>query len=172
VLRARRRIAPYVRRTPLVRSPGCPTCPAASLAEARVAAGSQLVQVARRVQRGHRAPRAAGRRRRARHGLGRQSRPRARGGRRTFSCRWSCSRRRCAATKLDAIRAHGADAARRRPRLRRGGADGEGVRRDTGAEFISPYNDADVIAGAATVALEMFEDAAIDTLVVPIGGGG
>ena len=44
---------------------------------------------------------------------------------------------------------------------------------DTGAEFISPYNDADVIAGAATVALEIFEDAPdVDALVVPIGGGG
>ncbi len=43
----------------------------------------------------------------------------------------------------------------------------------TGAEFISPYNDADVIAGAATIALEVFEDApGTDTLVVPIGGGG
>ena len=35
------------------------------------------------------------------------------------------------------------------------------------------YNDADVIAGAATVAVGIFEDEpAIDTLVVPIGGGG
>src|SRR5207249_1923643 len=44
---------------------------------------------------------------------------------------------------------------------------------DTGAEFVSPYNDADVIAGAATVAIEIFEDApGTRTLVVPIGGGG
>jgi len=43
----------------------------------------------------------------------------------------------------------------------------------TGAEFISPYSDTDVIAGAATVALEMFEDdPALDMLLVPIGGGG
>ena len=39
--------------------------------------------------------------------------------------------------------------------------------------FISPYSDADVIAGAATVALEIFEDAPdTDVVVVPIGGGG
>jgi threonine dehydratase len=45
--------------------------------------------------------------------------------------------------------------------------------RETGAEFISPYNDADVIAGAGTVALELFEDAAdLEAIVVPIGGGG
>ena len=44
---------------------------------------------------------------------------------------------------------------------------------EAGAEFISPYNDADVIAGAATVALEIFEDApGTDALVVPLGGGG
>jgi threonine dehydratase len=45
--------------------------------------------------------------------------------------------------------------------------------RDTGAAFISPYNDPDVIAGAATVALEIFEEIPdIETLVVPVGGGG
>jgi threonine dehydratase len=44
---------------------------------------------------------------------------------------------------------------------------------ETGAEFISPYNDPDVIAGAATIALEIAEDApAADALIVPIGGGG
>jgi threonine dehydratase len=44
---------------------------------------------------------------------------------------------------------------------------------ETGAVFISPYSDADVIAGAATVALEIFEDAPdTDAVVVPIGGGG
>ena len=76
-------------------------------------------------------------------------------------------------TKLDAIRAHGAT-------LRAEGRDYDEAERmaktfadTTGAHFISPYNDADVIAGAATIALEMFEDAAdIDMLVVPIGGGG
>jgi threonine dehydratase len=39
--------------------------------------------------------------------------------------------------------------------------------------FIHPYDDPLVIAGQGTVALEMLEDAPeIDTLVVPIGGGG
>jgi threonine dehydratase len=76
-------------------------------------------------------------------------------------------------TKLEAIRRDGAD-------LRPEGRDYDEAERmaktfarQTGAEFISPYSDADVIAGAATVALEMFEDdPAIDTLFVPIGGGG
>ena len=76
-------------------------------------------------------------------------------------------------TKLAAIRRHGAE-------LRAEGRDYDDAERlakahakKTGAEFISPYNDADVIAGAATVAIEIFEDASDTTvLVVPIGGGG
>ena len=75
--------------------------------------------------------------------------------------------------KLDAIRRDGAD-------LRAEGRDYDEAERmaiayatKTDAEFISPYNDADVIAGAATVALEMFEEGpGLDRLVVPIGGGG
>ncbi|MES2337154.1 MAG: threonine ammonia-lyase [Pseudomonadota bacterium] len=39
--------------------------------------------------------------------------------------------------------------------------------------FVHPFDDPRIIAGQGTVALEMLEDApAIDTLVVPIGGGG
>ncbi|MGE0740493.1 MAG: threonine ammonia-lyase [Hyphomonadaceae bacterium] len=39
--------------------------------------------------------------------------------------------------------------------------------------FVHPFNDAAVIAGQATTALEMLADAPeLDTLVVPIGGGG
>jgi threonine dehydratase len=42
-----------------------------------------------------------------------------------------------------------------------------------GLSFIHPYDDAKVIAGQGTLGLEMMEDApAIDTLVVPVGGGG
>jgi threonine dehydratase len=78
-------------------------------------------------------------------------------------------------TKLDAIRAHGAQ-------LRAVGRDYDDAERmakafatEIGADFISPYNDADVIAGAATVGLEIMEDAdaaAADTLIMPVGGGG
>lgn len=39
--------------------------------------------------------------------------------------------------------------------------------------FVHPFDEPDIIAGQGTVALEMLEDAPdIDTLVVPIGGGG
>jgi len=42
-----------------------------------------------------------------------------------------------------------------------------------GLTFVHPYDDALVAAGQGTLAIEMLEDApAIDTLVVPIGGGG
>lgn len=42
-----------------------------------------------------------------------------------------------------------------------------------GLAFIHPYDDPGVIAGQGTLALELLEDApAIETLVVPIGGGG
>jgi threonine dehydratase len=76
-------------------------------------------------------------------------------------------------TKLDPIRRHGAT-------LRAEARDYDDAERmaktfaaSTGAAFISPYNDGDVIAGAATIALELFEDAPdIGAIVVPIGGGG
>ena len=77
------------------------------------------------------------------------------------------------ATKLDAIRRHGAT-------LRAEARDYDEAEKQAkefaskdGGTFISPYNDDDVIAGAATVATEMFEEVPeIETLVVPIGGGG
>ncbi len=45
--------------------------------------------------------------------------------------------------------------------------------RTTGARYISPYNDAEVIAGQGTIGLELLEQAApIDTLFIAMGGGG
>jgi len=42
-----------------------------------------------------------------------------------------------------------------------------------GLTFVHPFDEPDIIAGQGTVALEMLEDVpAIDTLVIPIGGGG
>jgi len=76
-------------------------------------------------------------------------------------------------TKVAAITRHGAE-------LRSEGRDYDDAEkralafaRESGAEFISPYNDPDVVAGAGTIALELFEDAPdLDCLIVPIGGGG
>src|SRR5262249_7955624 len=77
------------------------------------------------------------------------------------------------AAKLDAIRRHGADLRAETPDYDEAERRAKAYARDHGAEFISPYSDRDVIDGAATVALELFEDTPeLDTLVVPIGGGG
>lgn len=47
------------------------------------------------------------------------------------------------------------------------------VVRETGANFIHPYNDPRVIAGQATAALELYEDVpALDMVFAPVGGGG
>ncbi|HKY03475.1 MAG TPA: threonine/serine dehydratase [Blastocatellia bacterium] len=47
------------------------------------------------------------------------------------------------------------------------------MERETGALFVSPYNDPLVIAGQGTIALEMLEDDPdLDAIVVPVGGGG
>jgi threonine dehydratase len=75
--------------------------------------------------------------------------------------------------KLDHIVRHGADLRavadtyEEAERLARQFADAEGV------IYISPYSHPDVIAGAATIALEILEDwPEVDTIVVPVGGGG
>ncbi|WP_101772632.1 threonine ammonia-lyase [Peptostreptococcus faecalis] len=48
------------------------------------------------------------------------------------------------------------------------------VQKETGATFLDPFNDKYVIAGQGTIGLEIFEqlDGNIDTVIVPIGGGG
>lgn len=43
----------------------------------------------------------------------------------------------------------------------------------TGAEYIHPFDDYDVMAGQGTIALEMIQqEDRIDTILVPVGGGG
>jgi threonine dehydratase len=47
------------------------------------------------------------------------------------------------------------------------------IQKATGAALIPPFDDADVIAGQGTIGLEIFEALPdVDTVVVPIGGGG
>jgi threonine dehydratase len=175
-LRARRRIAPHVRRTPLARSSWL-----SDLTGGDVRLKLESLQVANSFKsRGAfnavmaRLERAQGRPRRivtasaGNHGRGLALAAE------TFGLPLVVFTPADApAAKLDAIRRHGAD-------LRATGRDyddaerlAKAFARDTGAEFISPYSDRDVIDGAATIALELFEDAPdLDTLVVPIGGGG
>jgi len=47
------------------------------------------------------------------------------------------------------------------------------IQEETGASFISPYNDYSVITGQATAAKELIEDLpGLDALMTPVGGGG
>jgi threonine dehydratase len=49
----------------------------------------------------------------------------------------------------------------------------EKVIRETGAVLVHPYNDARIIAGQATAALELIEDVPdLDAVICPVGGGG
>jgi threonine dehydratase len=44
---------------------------------------------------------------------------------------------------------------------------------ETGAAFIHPYENFDVMAGQGTAALELFEDAPdLELILCPVGGGG
>jgi threonine dehydratase len=76
-------------------------------------------------------------------------------------------------TKKAAIRQHGAELRDESVDYDAAEAAARGFAQAEGALYISPYNDPDVIAGAGTIALEIFEALpSFDVLVVPIGGGG
>ncbi len=75
--------------------------------------------------------------------------------------------------KLQATRDYGADV------VLRGTDVGEPLRaaaefaRETGAVLIPPFDHIDVVSGQGTIAFEIFEQVPdVDTIVVPIGGGG
>ena len=81
--------------------------------------------------------------------------------------------RHAAATKLEKIRALGATliATCRNYDEAEDAAVAHAAR--TGTIYVSPYNDADVICGQGTLALEAVDDVpACDAIVVPVGGGG
>jgi threonine dehydratase len=49
----------------------------------------------------------------------------------------------------------------------------DGIRLETGATLVHPYNDERVIAGQGTAALELLEDVPdLDVIIAPVGGGG
>jgi threonine dehydratase len=49
----------------------------------------------------------------------------------------------------------------------------EGIRLETGANVVHPYNDERVIAGQGTAALELLQDVPdLDVIITPVGGGG
>lgn len=47
------------------------------------------------------------------------------------------------------------------------------IQKETGATFVHPFNDEEVMAGQGTIGLEILEDLPdVDAILVPIGGGG
>ena len=176
VLRARKRIAPHIRRTPLVRSTWLSDAAGASVSlkleslqtSSSFKSRGAFNAVLARLERPEGAPRQLVTASAGNHGRALAAAAE------TFGLPLVVfTPAEAPKTKLAAIRRHGAE-------LRAEGRDYDDAERmaktfarETGAEFISPYNDRDVVAGAATIALELFEDAPdLDMLIVPIGGGG
>ena len=76
-------------------------------------------------------------------------------------------------TKRDAIRRHGADLRDDPPTYDEAEAMARARAAGSGGLFISPYNHADVIAGAGTIGLEIAEACPeVGTVFTPLGGGG
>jgi threonine dehydratase len=75
--------------------------------------------------------------------------------------------------KVEATEAHGAEIVLEGESVAEAQVRAETIARERGLTFVHPYDDPLVIAGQGTIALEMLEDVPdLDTLVVPIGGGG
>jgi threonine dehydratase len=76
-------------------------------------------------------------------------------------------------TKVTHTRSHGAKVVLHGDTLAEAGAEAHRLAAEDGLVFVHPYDDARIVAGQGTVALEMLQDAPeLDTLVVPVGGGG
>ncbi|HYS47621.1 MAG TPA: threonine ammonia-lyase [Xanthobacteraceae bacterium] len=75
--------------------------------------------------------------------------------------------------KIAATRAHGAEVVLDGETVSDAQARAEAIAAERRLVWVHPYDDPHVIAGQGTIALEMLEEAAaLDVLVVPIGGGG
>jgi threonine dehydratase len=75
--------------------------------------------------------------------------------------------------KIAATRAHGAEVVLEGETVTEAQARCEQLQQLRGFTMVHPYDDAHVIAGQGTIALEMLEEVAdLDVLVIPIGGGG
>lgn len=179
VLTARQRIAPYVRRTPMVHSPGVSgrvgldvrlkleSVQVTNSFKARGAVNAAIGHLARFAgssPRDHLLVTAS---------AGNHGRAMAYAAERLGLRLAVFTRRDAPRAKLDPIARHGAD-------LRAVAATYEDTERlaqeYAAAEqgvYVSPYDHPDVIAGAATVALEIIEDwPSVQAIIVPVGGGG
>jgi len=77
------------------------------------------------------------------------------------------------AVKRRAVEGYGARVIDCEPTLEARERTAAAVMAETGATFVHPYDDADVIAGQGTAALELLEQVPdLDAIVAPVGGGG
>ena len=75
--------------------------------------------------------------------------------------------------KVAATRSHGAEVVLDGETVAEAETRCERIRAERGLTLVHPYDDARIIAGQGTIALEMLEDfPELDVLVIPIGGGG
>lgn len=75
--------------------------------------------------------------------------------------------------KVDALRRSGAELILHGPTYDEAEAEGRRLARDRALPFISAYNDAAVVAGGGTIALEILDELPrTRSIVVPAGGGG
>ena len=75
--------------------------------------------------------------------------------------------------KVAATRAHGAEVVLDGETISEAQARCEQLMSERGLTLVHPYDDARIIAGQGTVALEMLEEVAdLDALLIPVGGGG
>ena len=75
--------------------------------------------------------------------------------------------------KVAATRSHGAEVVLDGESVADAQARCEIIQKERGLTLVHPYDDAHVIAGQGTIALEMLEEVPdLDQLVIPIGGGG
>jgi threonine dehydratase len=75
--------------------------------------------------------------------------------------------------KVEATQAHGAEVVLEGESVAEAQVRAQTLAAERSLTFVHPYDDPLVIAGQGTIALEMLEDAHdLDTLVIPIGGGG
>ena len=74
--------------------------------------------------------------------------------------------------KLNAVEGYGAAITLCEPTLKAREAVLAELQRESGAVLVHPYDDARIIAGQGTAALELLAQAELDAIITPIGGGG
>lgn len=75
--------------------------------------------------------------------------------------------------KVAATRSHGAEVVLHGETIAESQSICERMRNERGLTLVHPYDDPRIIAGQGTIALEMLEEIGdLDTIVIPIGGGG